>query len=259
MKVRNVWLSTLFIASCLPGFVTAASLGTDGCLGVSGFNCHSDGEFNNGPLSDPRAEHAGTLIPTSMDFTGTVSGHADISMGTLSSNGAVTSNPSDPSSQGLDGGVIFGNSSFNDNVTFTNSLIGDFDVTINMYVSGNIVTDGATASAGAFLNVAGQTDFGSYFNDGPIDDVLTATVTLTNSDTINISGSVSYSVDEYPGGAANTDLSVSAYFELILVDEAVFISESTHFLTAPVPVPPALQLFIAGVASLIGLSRRKTQ
>ena len=241
----------------LPSITMAASISSQGCLGVSDFSCVSDGEFNSGPLSQSRAEHDGTLIPTSGDFVGTVSGHSDIGAGTLRAQGAVSSNPGDPASVGLDGGVIFGNASLNDDVSFTNTLTGPLDVTINMYVSGYINTGGGEVSVSSFLNLGGETDFGSYSDDGPISDVLTATITLTNSDPINIGASLGYNVDTYPGNAAITNLDVSAYLELIIEDEVIFVSESTHFLTTPVPVPPALPMLLGGIASLISLSRRR--
>ena len=241
----------------LPGLANAASISTQGCLGVSNFSCEFDSEFNNGALFRSRAEHNGTLIPASLAFTGTVSGHSDIASGTLHSFGAVSSNSGDPSSEGLDGGVIFGGSGFSDDVSFTNTLSGPFDVTINMYVSGQINSDGADVFAGAFLNLGGETDSGSYSSDGAINDVLSATITLTNNNPIDISASLDYSVDTYPGGGAATDVELSAYIELIIEDEIIFSSESGLFLATPVPVPPALPMLLGGLAGLVTVTRRR--
>ncbi len=248
-------LTVLVIGLASQG-ATAASISTQGCLGTPDFTCLFDSEFTNGPLASTRVEHDGSLFPASGEYTAEVSGHADIAAGTLRSVGQVDSAPGDPSSQGIDGGVIFGGSSISDELTLTSTLPGSYDVTVNLIVTGNISLDGADGGAFVFLSLDAGNDSRNYSSDGAINDILSVTQTFSGNVVFDINAFIDYSIDMYPGGGANSDIALSGILRLILPDGVTFESESEAFLAAPVPVPAIVPLFALALAGL-GVMRRR--
>ncbi|MCQ8128564.1 hypothetical protein [Methylomonas rivi] len=158
-----------------------------------------------------------------------------------------------------------------DTITLSPQITAPYLVTIDMVVDGLLTIDGSIsrAAAGLVITPVGQLqsfDFQNYTSSGSVQDVLSAQYQFQGDAVFDLDTSLQFSILQLdPGINASGDFSHTAVINLILTDlngnplpdnSIRVTSDSGFFQTAPVPLPSALMLFVAGLSGLLVNAKR---
>lgn len=168
-------------------------------------------------------------------------------------------------------GLLSTSARYVDTITLSPQITDPYLVTIDMVVDGLLAIDGSLsrAAAGLIITPAGQLqsfDFQNYTSSGSVQDVLSAQYQFQGDAVFDLDTSLQFSISRLdPGITASGDFSHTAVINLILTDlngnplpeDSIQVSsDSGFFQTAPVPLPAASLLFLAGLTGLIANAKR---
>ena len=164
----------------------------------------------------------------------------------------------------IETGILRSSATLDDVITLESTLPGDYDVTFELDVNGDITEVSGDGRGFAAINFGPADGFDTFdsnlYNGGPVSDTLSVTRTFNGTVDADIGASLIFTVLSVdPGGIVTGALNNTATLRLIVPDGvSVGASQSGTFNTviAPVPVPAALPLFVAGLAAL-GYRRRR--
>lgn len=158
-----------------------------------------------------------------------------------------------------------------DTISLSPQITDPYLVTIDMVVDGLLTIDGSTsrAAAGLIITPVGELqsfDFQNYTSPGSVHDVLSAQYQFQGDAVFDLDTSLQFSISQLdPGVTASGDFSHSALINLIITDlngdplpdnSIQVTSDSGFFQTAPVPLPAASLLFLAGLTGLFLNAKR---
>jgi hypothetical protein len=153
-----------------------------------------------------------------------------------------------------------------DVLSLTSAVAGTFDVTLELVVTGNLVTSGVSGDVSAnsllmFGPVVGlnTTDSSRYTASGEISDTLSVTRQLTfaapgSAIDMEFEAFVSFTATRVPAGlTVSGDLGNTAFLNLVLPQELSVVESGsgTFGVAIPIPEPRVHALMLAGLA-LIG-------
>lgn len=168
-------------------------------------------------------------------------------------------------------GALNAFASYTDTITVSPGFSDPYLVTIEMIVDGVLQIDGSTARAAASLTISPvgklqSNDFSSYTTSDDVHDVLSAQYQFIGDAEFDLVSTLQFSIQRVnPGFTASGDFSHTAIINLVVTNlngdvlppqDFSVSSDSGFFATAPVPVPAALPMFLAGLAAL-GIRRRR--
>lgn len=188
----------------------------------------------------------------------------------LQISGSLENNTGNPLDS-IELGLLSTFASYRDTITLSPQITDPYLVTIEMVVDGLLSVDGSNsrAAAGLVISPQGQLqsfDFQNYTSSGSVQDVLSAQYQFEGEAVFDLDTSLQFAISQLdPGVTASGDFSHSAVINLVLTDlngnplpeDSIQVSsDSGFFQTAPVPLPAASLLFLAGLSGLFANAKR---
>lgn len=167
-------------------------------------------------------------------------------------------------------GALNAFASYTDTITVSPGFSDPYLITINMVVDGVLQIDGSNSRAAASLTISPvgklqSNDFSNYTTSGVVNDVLSAQYQFVGDAEFDLVSTLQFGIQRIdPGVTVSGDFSHTAIINLVVTNlngdvlppqDFTVSSDSGFFATAPVPVPAALPMFLAGLAAL-GACRR---
>lgn len=168
-------------------------------------------------------------------------------------------------------GALNAFASYTDTITVSPGFSDPYLITINMVVDGVLQIAGSNSRAAASLTISPvgklqSNDFSNYTTSGDVHDVLSAQYQFIGDAVFDLVSTLQFTIQRIdPGVTASGDFSHTAIINLVVTNlngdplqsqDFSVSSDSGFFATAPVPVPAALPMFLAGLAAL-GVYRRR--